>query len=718
MILSPGRNCWRVEKAERFRCVQDGAEFFRLVREAILKAKRSIFIVGWDIAAGVDLLPGESEAPGGSDTKEPTRLAALLDFVTRRRRQLHCYVLIWDYSAVYALERDPFSRWKLGWRTHRRVHFRYDSYHPLGSSHHQKIVVVDDRLAFSGGLDLTAHRWDTAEHPPEHPLRKNLLGQPYEPFHDIQAMVEGPVAARLGELARARWRRRTRVRVPPIEPSPESLWPEGVEPDLVDVDVAIARTDPGFRRVGAARECEALYLDSIAAARKTIYIENQYFTNRRMADALAARLAEKDGPEVVVVGPKECSGWLEQKTMGALRHAVYERLREADAHGRLRLYLSVASREKEVCIFIHSKVMVVDDELLRIGSANLSNRSMGMDTECDLLVVVQDAAARGRISHVRDRLLSEHLGIPAEEIGRTVREKGSLRAALDALDGGDRGLVPIRMDTAVSEPPEAVRAAADPNEPMLVTRTIDRLLPDIEAGERRRGLLVLPVAALLVVVLLAWRFTGTAPWKSLSDLRDLLGEASWNPDLVVGTLVAFAIGGMFLVPSELLVLATVVLLGPLQGGALALLGALASAAAGYAIGRALGPERLVPWVGRRAFRLWRELRGSGGGTSVALLRLVSISSATTVHLLSGAARVSAREYWIGTLVGFLPGFLALCLLGGLLRRMILHPHPANVALAAFTAIALAFLVLRSRQMLLLRRLGPSMQDQMERARYG
>lgn len=712
MILAPGRNCWRVEKAGRFRCVQDGAEFFRLVRDAILKAERSIFIVGWDIAAGVDLLPGD---PGG---KEPTTLAALLDFVVRRRRRLSAHVLIWDYSAVYALERDPFSRWKLGFGTHRRVHFRFDPVHPLGASHHQKIVVVDDRLAFSGGLDLTGHRWDTPEHAAENPLRTNLAGKTYEPFHDVQAMVEGPAAARLGELARDRWRRRAAGRLPPVDSSGGSLWPADVEADLADVDVAIARTDPGLHRSAPIRECEALFLDSIAAARRTIYIENQYFTNRRMAEALAARLREEDGPEVVVVGPKECSGWLEERTMGALRHAVYALLLEADVHHRLRLTMAVASRSKEVCTFIHSKVMVVDDELLRIGSANLSNRSMGMDTECDLVAVAEgDEKKRRGIARVRARLLSEHVGISASEVERVIEAQGSLRAAVDAFEAADRGLVPIASASAPVEVPEAVRAAADPEEPMQVTRTLGRLLPEIEAEERRRGRFLLPVAFLFAAAFVAWHASEGHRAVSLAALRDLIADASWSPALAAGALLVFALSGVLFVPPELLVLATVVLLGPLHGGALALAGALAAAAAGYAIGRALGLRRLVPWIGQRAYRLWRELKGSGA-SSVALLRLVSVSSATTVHLLSGAARVAPREYWLGTLIGIAPGFVALCLLGGLLRRMILHPGPKTAAFAAFTAIGLAALVLRSRRVFLLKKLGPSMREQIERARYG
>ena len=198
-ILQPGRNCWRVERADRFYCVQDAADCFKLVRQAILSARHTIFIIGWDIFSAVDLLPE------GADDGAPTRLDDLLAFVTQRRPHLRCYILIWDYAALYTLERDPFSRWRLGWKAPRRVTFGFDDRHPVGGSHHQKIVVVDDRLAFCGGIDLTSHRWDTCAHKVEEPARVSA-GEPYEPYHEVQAMVSGPVAASLGLLARERWR--------------------------------------------------------------------------------------------------------------------------------------------------------------------------------------------------------------------------------------------------------------------------------------------------------------------------------------------------------------------------------------------------------------------------------------------------------------------------------------------------------------------------------
>ena len=104
-IVRPGHNCWRVDRADRFRCIQDAADYFRWTRDALLGARHSIFIVGWDIQANLDLLPG-ADPPV---TTPPTRLDALLAFVVRRRPQLRCYVLIWDYAALYTLERDPFT---------------------------------------------------------------------------------------------------------------------------------------------------------------------------------------------------------------------------------------------------------------------------------------------------------------------------------------------------------------------------------------------------------------------------------------------------------------------------------------------------------------------------------------------------------------------------------------------------------------------------------
>ncbi len=55
------------------------------------------------------------------------------------------------------------------WWPHRRIDFKFDTNHPLGCSHHQKIVVIDDRVAVCGGIDMTSERWDTRDHREEEP---------------------------------------------------------------------------------------------------------------------------------------------------------------------------------------------------------------------------------------------------------------------------------------------------------------------------------------------------------------------------------------------------------------------------------------------------------------------------------------------------------------------------------------------------------------------
>ena len=461
-IARPGRNCWRVDRADRFLCIQDAADYFRLVRRALLEARDTVFVLGWDILASVDLDP---QATGNT---APTRLDELLAFIAHRRPRLRCYLLIWDYGAIYTLERDPFSQWRLGWRMPRHVRFAYDDRHAVGGCHHQKIIVVDDELAFCGGIDLTGHRWDTSAHRVVEAARVTPMGDTYEPYHEVQAMVSGPVARTLGLLARDRWRALGESHLPPPGWRGRDLWPTDVEPDLDEVHVAIARTMPGTDVEPPIRECETLFLDSIARARRSIYIESQYFTNEGIADALAARLHERNGPEVIVVAPRECQGWLERNTMGAFRDSVCRQLLAADAHRRLRLVYPAASRAQRVPTFVHSKVMIVDDALLRIGSANISRRSMGVDSECDLaLDSGGDARVRAGIRTIRARLLAEHLGRAADDVARDIERAGSLRAIIDANASADHTLVPIELPASKTPLPEALRAAADPDEPLL-----------------------------------------------------------------------------------------------------------------------------------------------------------------------------------------------------------------------------------------------------------
>src|SRR5690606_37667851 len=99
-----------------------------------------------------------------------------------------------------------------GWKPHRRVQMHYDDTHPVGGCQHQKIVVIDEQVAFTGGIDLTVRRWDTSEHCPDDP-RRTCDGKPYPPFHDMMVMVDGEAAAVLARIAAERWQAATGHRI-------------------------------------------------------------------------------------------------------------------------------------------------------------------------------------------------------------------------------------------------------------------------------------------------------------------------------------------------------------------------------------------------------------------------------------------------------------------------------------------------------------------------
>jgi phosphatidylserine/phosphatidylglycerophosphate/cardiolipin synthase-like enzyme len=208
--------------------------------------------------------------------------------------------------------------------------------------------------------------------------------------------------------------------------------------------VAIARTEPEWRGWPLVDEIRQLTLASIAEARHTIYLENQYFTAPVITEALAARLAEPDGPQVVLVSTGRAPSWFDQLTMDRARGAMIWRLRSADIFGRFRAFWPATS--KGDTIIVHSKVTVIDDRVARVGSANLNNRSGGFDTECELAVEAHDEAARLQIAALRDRLIGHFLAQTGDAVAKARAEYGGLVGAIDSLNREGR-LHPI-------EPPE------------------------------------------------------------------------------------------------------------------------------------------------------------------------------------------------------------------------------------------------------------------------
>jgi len=430
---------WRRETATRAGLIVDASDYFEAGRKAMLKARRRIMLIGWDFDARIEL--SDERLPG-----EPRTLGDFVLWLVKRNPDLEVFLLRWNIGALRALFRGTTIFTLMRWMAHPRIHTRLDGASTLGASHHHKIVVIDDCLAFCGGIDMTSNRWDTPEHRDSDPRRVGPDGGPYAPWHDATTILEGPVAQALGELSRKRWETAGGHALEPVECGTD-CWPEGVEAQFRDVSISISRSRPEGDDGGPpVREIEATYLALIARARKYIYAESQYFASRRIAEAIAHRLEEPDGPEIVLVNPFKSQGWLEPVAMDTARARLYAALEHLDCHQRFRIYHPFTQAGEP--IYVHAKMTIVDDEVLHVGSSNLNNRSMRLDTECD---VTLDAALPGNesaaptIRALRDGLLAEHLGVTAETVAAAVDGKGSLIAAVEALRGEGRSLRPYEI---------------------------------------------------------------------------------------------------------------------------------------------------------------------------------------------------------------------------------------------------------------------------------
>lgn len=450
---------WRYARASRVHVVIDAAPYFALMQQALMRARQRIMMIGWDFDTRILLGQGRRWWNRPDKLSQPARLGPFIIWLCQRTRGLEVRVLKWNFGALKFIFRGSMILDLFRWWRHPAIDFKFDSAHPLGCSHHQKIVVIDDRFAVCGGIDMTAGRWDTPEHK-EGDLRRRLPFSPrlFGPWHDLTLMVEGEAALALGDLGRERWVQAGGKPLTPCDPQVSSPWPSALKADFNDVEVGIARTRSQWNKVSEVREVEALFLEHIARARRFIYAESQYFASRKIAEAVAMRLAEPDPPEIVLINPLTADGWLEVVAMDGARVQLGHAIAEVDHRKRFRIF--VPFNAAGTPIYVHSKTMIVDDEILRIGSANMNNRSLGLDSECDMFI---DATRPGNghatagITKLRHALLAEHLGLPRREVAAALEQNPSMLALIQNAPRRGKYLEPFALRPLT----ETERAVAD-----------------------------------------------------------------------------------------------------------------------------------------------------------------------------------------------------------------------------------------------------------------
>jgi uncharacterized membrane protein YdjX (TVP38/TMEM64 family) len=550
---------------------------------------------------------------------------------------------------------------------------------PMGASHHQKIVIVDDVLAFCGGMDIAVNRWDTEDHKARNPQRKGPSGKAYGPYHDVQMVLDGPAANCLAELVRMRWKRATGEDIEPVDKA-SSIWPDEVEADFDSVAAGIARTLPEDDDQEAVREIRDLYLESIREAERYIYIENQYLTVDDIADALATRMRKQAELEVLILTPDRPHGWLETKTMGVGQAQFMARLDDPELRDRIGFFNAYTGEgENQVPVFIHAKLMVVDDRLLRVGSANLNNRSMGLDSECDIAIEAQDEKEQRQIRGILIRLLAHHTGSQPAKVQELLDSGTSLIETVGSLSQPERGM--RRM-----EPAEEYRDAiadtlnlvADSEQPLQPGEIIGDMFGGApRQSALRRAIRLVMVALVLAALVFVWNYTPLANWTDPDKIASALETFRANSMAIPILLGAYLLGGLLLFPLTALITVTGMVLGPWIGFFCAIAGSVISAAAGFGIGHAAGKSTLSHLLGKR-FRRIKRVVTSRSVLAVMVIRMVPVAPYTVVNAALGAVGVGFWPYLAGTVLGLLPGVLALTVLGDRLLQAWRNPDPLNI----------------------------------------
>ncbi|MBX5037914.1 phospholipase D-like domain-containing protein [Rhizobium lentis] len=452
-------------RAEKTAFLINGNRYFAEVSRALRQARRTVWIIGWDFHPNIRMEPEKSDET----------LADLLHALAAENPELEIRILVWALGPIYSGKSIDLLR-KKNFPRNARIDLRFDLQGALRGCHHQKLVCIDDAVAFTGGIDLTSRRWDTRRHRAKDRLRRDPEGAPYDPLHDVQAMVTGDAARLIGDIARQRWENATGEKhLPPAESMPFA-WPDDLAVSLRNIPVGFALTEPASTWRTGICDGIASTLDIVSRARRQLYIEAQYLASFRVADAIAARLQEEDGPEVVVICTRSSHGLIEKLVMGSNRDRVIRLLKRADRANRLRVYYPVvpgpkvsgSAADSGVEVLIHSKLMIADDDVVRIGSSNLNHRSEGLDSECDLLFEAENREHRQAVADLRNRLLAEYLGTAPATFATACAQSGSMIEAIDALNEGVRGLREFAIELSGSVSPVRGTAFFDPARPFLL----------------------------------------------------------------------------------------------------------------------------------------------------------------------------------------------------------------------------------------------------------
>ena len=194
-LLVPGVTCWRVGRSQRLALIIDIEDYYLAAREAMRLARRSIHLLNWSFDPDTYFAPGRA-----LEVESQARFGTFLRSLSDRKPELDIRILCWGSALPGAALRHVFLRKARRCFAGSAVKFRFDGSASLGGSHHQKIIVIDDEIAFCGGGDIGPDRWDSSRHLHIDPRRRISPEKPaaYPPRHELMALVDGAPARAWG----------------------------------------------------------------------------------------------------------------------------------------------------------------------------------------------------------------------------------------------------------------------------------------------------------------------------------------------------------------------------------------------------------------------------------------------------------------------------------------------------------------------------------------
>lgn len=697
-IFNPSENCTTVSNARFAAPIVDYANYYRALHEAISKATKTIFIVGWDIDSRIRLLRGQEE----KSSSLPSVISKLIAHRAKQIPDLEVYLLRWDSSLAFFAMREVWAKEVWDDCTPDNVHTVLDSSIPMGGSQHQKIVIIDDELAFSGGMDVAVHRWDTREHHVDEPERDDGDGS-YGPLHDVQVAVSGPVVKQLSELVRWRWNRlvsdHQRVSQLPDQAITDTLpqcWPDSVDPMFENITCGLAQTVPFMDDEEPVQEVRKMLLALIESAEHFIYIENQFASRGEIAEALNKRLKACPGLRVLIFSSYQPEGTVETETYWAGRIDFKRILQNGVEKERVLMAYSSSTNKQGLSGHkrVHAKVMVVDDRHFVVGSSNLSNRSMSLDTECDLIFEASCAAHKSKIAWFRNDLISEHAGWSIDEVQEFIDGEETFTKLTQCKSEYSYCLREAKDEIFTDQRlQQIITPFGDPEQPILPSIPLPRGKRFYLPNPSKRLLIV--SAAIFIIVFLVgggYLLSQNVDWMNKEHLQSSLQSLHNSPWAFPAVCGIYIVAGLLFFPVTVLSLAVAIVFGAFWGVVYGMAGAIASTTVLFLIGKLLGDRGLRGLAGPRISKIDRKF-ADNGVLGVAVLRNIPIAPFSLVNLVAGISSIKLVHFLIGTFIGMFPLMVVKALVGDSIADIFRDPSPKHISFlvgGVVTWIAIAY----------------------------